>query len=55
MGYDGGLKPGERLPSVAVQRLTGSGEIEQIDLSVLSATGTTILVALPGAFTQPCS
>ena len=55
MDYDVGLKPGDRLPSVPVQRLTASGEIEQIDLSVLTATGTTILVALPGAFTPPCS
>jgi peroxiredoxin (alkyl hydroperoxide reductase subunit C) len=55
MGYDGGLKLGDRLPSIPVQRLTASGEIEQIDLSVLTATGTTILVALPGAFTPPCS
>jgi peroxiredoxin len=55
MGYDARLKLGDQLPSVPVQRLTASGEIEQIDLSVLTATGTTILVALPGAFTPPCS
>lgn len=55
MGYDVGLKVGDRLPTVAVQRLTASGEIAQIDLSVLTAKGTTILVALPGAFTPACS
>jgi peroxiredoxin len=55
MAYDAGLKPGDRLPPVSVQRLMASGEIAQIDLSVLTATGVTVLVAVPGAFTPACS
>lgn len=48
------IQTGDRIPSVELQRMTSDG-IENISTDDLMGKGTTVLFALPGAFTPTCS
>ncbi len=48
------MKTGARLPAIPVQQFV-DGEVREIDLAAFSAGKSILLVAMPGAFTPPCS
>lgn len=48
------VHPGDRIPEVVVQHITGKG-IEKTDTLQLFGNGRTVLFAVPGAFTPTCS
>lgn len=49
----GMIRPGERLPSVQVRRISADG-MEQVDFCQWLGEGKTIFFSVPGAFTPTC-